>query len=52
MKQALRLSGRKPASGLDGQALATLGTTGIDHGAATAGFHAHEKAVGTLATSD
>jgi hypothetical protein len=30
-----------------GQALAAFGATGIDHGAATARFHAHHKAMGT-----
>src|SRR5690606_41116387 len=45
MKQALRLSGRKPASGLDGQALATLGTRGIDHGAASARSEEHTSEV-------
>jgi hypothetical protein len=33
--------------GLDSQTLAALGTAGIDHGAATAGLHANQKAVGT-----
>ena len=34
------------AARLDGQALAALGATGADHGAATAGLHADEEAVG------
>ena len=32
--------------GLDGQAFAAFGATGIDHGAASAGFHADQKAMG------
>jgi hypothetical protein len=38
--------------GSDCQAMTALGATGIDHCAATAGFHPHEKTVGTLATGD
>ena len=32
---------------LDSQALAAFGAACVDHSAATFGFHAHEKAVGT-----
>jgi hypothetical protein len=41
------VSGQK----LDGQTLTTFGTTCIDHSAATACFHADQKAMGTGATS-
>jgi hypothetical protein len=36
-------------SNLDGQTLAAFGTARIDHSAATAGFHANQKAMGTRA---
>lgn len=36
-------------SGLDGQALATLGAAGVDHGAAATGLHADQKTMGTRA---
>ena len=32
---------------LDGQAFAAFGAAGIEHGAATTGFHANQKAMGT-----
>jgi hypothetical protein len=35
---------------LDGQTFATLGAACVDHSAATTGFHANQKAVGTGAT--
>jgi hypothetical protein len=34
-------------SGLDSQALAALGTTRVDHGAATTGLHADQETMGT-----
>src|SRR5258706_16345858 len=37
----------RPAPRSDGQALAALGAACVDDGAATAGLHANEKAVGT-----
>jgi hypothetical protein len=40
-------SGKSLAAGSDGQTLATLGATGVDHSATTTGLHANEKAVGT-----
>ena len=41
-----------PQSGfLDSQALAALGATRVDHGAATTGLHADQEAVGTGATN-
>ena len=36
---------------LDGQTLAALGATCVDHSAATAGFHANQKTVGTGAAN-
>src|SRR3546814_9576152 len=36
----------------NGQALAALGATRIENGAAAARFHAHAKAVGALATGN
>src|SRR6187402_2259590 len=44
----LGASGRLARS--DGQALAALGASGSNHGAAATGFHAHEKAVGAGAS--
>lgn len=41
-----------PVLTLDGQALAALGATSVQHGTAAAGFHAHAKAVGTLAAGN
>jgi hypothetical protein len=38
---------RRPGTGLDSQALATLGAACIDDSAATACFHANQKTVGT-----
>jgi hypothetical protein len=35
--------------GLDSQTLAALGAACVDHGAATTGLHAHEKAMRTRA---
>ena len=35
----------------DRQTLATLGAAGVDHGAAAAGLHAHQKTVGTGAAN-
>jgi hypothetical protein len=39
---------KQPAPASDRQAFAPFGTARVDHGAATAGFHPHEKAVGAL----
>ena len=36
-----------PNRQLDGQTLAAFGAACIDHGAATTGFHANQKAMGT-----
>src|SRR5690606_19594464 len=41
-----------PVAALDGQALAALGAAGVQHGTAATGFHAHAKAVGTLAAGN
>ena len=38
---------RRPDTGLDSQALAAFGATGVDDSATAAGFHANQKAVGT-----
>jgi hypothetical protein len=38
------------SSRLDSQALAAFGAACIDHGAATTGFHANQKPMGTGAT--
>src|SRR5215207_3067476 len=40
-------SGTTGNGALDGEALAALGATCVDHGAAAAGLHADEEAVGT-----
>lgn len=45
-----RLPDRRPK--LQADALAALGTTGTDHGATTAGGHANQEAVGTLAADN
>ena len=37
----------QPMAASDCQALATLGATGVDHGAAATRFHADQKAMGT-----
>ena len=36
----------------DGEAMATLGATGADHGTTATGAHAHKETVGTLAAHD
>jgi hypothetical protein len=41
-----------PVSASDGQTGAALGATSADHGAAAAGAHAHEEAVGALTAND
>jgi len=40
------------AAGLDGQALATLCATCVDHGTAATGFHADTETVGALAAGN
>jgi len=43
---------RKPTKGLNGEALATFGAASADDGTAGTRFHANQKTMGALATSD
>ena len=50
--QIVRFPEKPEIPDLDGQTLAALGATGAQDGAASAGFHAHAKAMGALAAGN
>ena len=50
--QIVRLPEKPENPNLDSQTLAALGAAGVQDGAASAGFHAHAKAMGALAAGD